>query len=601
MSNTSEEGCRWMNLWRKVIGYEYRMVPKAPGILVIWGTHVVWGAIPGIQAFLYAAVVNALIHGNGLPLASRLRPLWWLVASQLTVYVLRWIYEIVHEGVHLEVTRHTLEDIWEAVLRAPTLAFQHDRYKQQLSRVLTYRRAPFVFVDGVKLLLQATVTVGVFAVFMWTVNPVVGVGFLLAMALYAAVLYFQSAVEHALRVQQTPAQMQLDHLATVLTDKTYAGELRVYRYARYLRERWRELHATIGRAYLRIRRRHLGLDLTASTVGLVLFGGILLVMVEAIARGTAAPGSLAGLTTFIISMSSYLQSFGWQTRYLAQAVQETGEIVRFVATHVAESSTSAALDSATFLPPADIVLEEVNFRYPDQAQDALTGITLAIPSGKTVALVGENGSGKTTLAALVAGLYPVDRGRVRWANFDYATMPQSLLRRQFAMVFQTPVRYDLSLADNILLGRSPDTAYSEVYRRLRLDELAARLNLSPSEPLGRRFGTRELSGGWWQRVAMARALLYNAPVFILDEPTAALDPIAETALLTDFIHLMEGRTAIVITHRLGIVPHCDVAIVLEQGTVREQGTHSELLRRNSVYARLWRTQAAWYKEGAAPS
>jgi ATP-binding cassette, subfamily B, bacterial len=244
-----------------------------------------------------------------------------------------------------------------------------------------------------------------------------------------------------------------------------------------------------------------------------------------------------------------------------------------------------------------IELAGVSFRYPGSSEPAVHNVSFSLLRGQTIALVGENGSGKTTLAKLIAGLYRPTSGCILWNDIDFGDIAPDVLADRIAMVLQDPVRWPRSVRDNIRLGRF-DRADPEDRHLLQsstdagVTEFVERLPHGWLTLLSREFrGGRDLSGGQWQRLAVARGLYRDAPLVIWDEPTAALDPKAEHAVYASLQKLAQGRAVVLITHRLASIRSADRIFFLERGVLVEDGTHDELIERNGRYAELFRLQA----------
>ena len=235
--------------------------------------------------------------------------------------------------------------------------------------------------------------------------------------------------------------------------------------------------------------------------------------------------------------------------------------------------------------------------------------------GERVALVGENGSGKSTLAKILLGLYPPTDGRVTADGLDYAGIDPDSLAGAVSAAFQDYYRFEFTLGQSIGIAATAATAadkptsdlwppwlrpdpavVADAARRSGAEELAQRLPAGYDTPVGHVLdGGQGLSGGEWQRVAIARAFTRDPELLILDEPAAALDAVAEAELYRQFAGLLEGRTAMLISHRLGSARMADRILVLQQGRIVEQGRHDELLEARGVYAGMWEEQASWYR------
>jgi ABC-type multidrug transport system fused ATPase/permease subunit len=250
-------------------------------------------------------------------------------------------------------------------------------------------------------------------------------------------------------------------------------------------------------------------------------------------------------------------------------------------------------------------LEHVSFSYPGVAEPALHDVSLEMEAGQIVAVVGENGSGKTTLAKLLCGLYAPASGRVLWDDTDTANVDPAALRRSVAVLFQDFCKYLLDVRENIGVGRHEQIGDAESIRsaaqRAGADEFIGDLPEGYQTLLGPEFeGGYNLSVGQWQRMALARAFLRDAPLVILDEPTAAMDARAEHELFDSMRTLFAGRTVLLISHRFSSVRSADRIYVLHKGQLVEQGSHDELIMRHGKYAELFTLQAAAYQiDGAS--
>jgi ABC-type multidrug transport system fused ATPase/permease subunit len=273
--------------------------------------------------------------------------------------------------------------------------------------------------------------------------------------------------------------------------------------------------------------------------------------------------------------------------------------MEFLADAAARTRTTTGVSAPD--QPETIEVDNVTFSYPGQDGAAVRGVTLTLRRGEVLALVGENGSGKTTLSMLMAGLYTPTGGAIRWDGIDLATVDPSSVHRQVAVVMQTPVRWPLTLRENITIGRPerPDPRYRAVADAALMsgaDGLAAELPRKWETLLSKRFKHgHELSGGQWQRVAVARAVYRDAPLLICDEPTAAVDARAEAAIFAALRRLAQGRTVVLVTHRMVSTRDADRIAVLHKGELAELGTHEELMALGGQYAEMYDLQADAYR------
>jgi ATP-binding cassette subfamily B protein len=238
--------------------------------------------------------------------------------------------------------------------------------------------------------------------------------------------------------------------------------------------------------------------------------------------------------------------------------------------------------------------EGVTFRYPGSQRNALEAFDLELPAGKLVAIVGPNGAGKSSLIKLLCRFYDPDSGRILLGDRDIKCFDATTLRRQITVLFQDPVHYHATVAENIAFGdleglHDPERIAAAVQAAGALEPIQ-NLPLGMESVLGKWFGGEELSGGEWQRIALARAFFRQASLVVLDEPTSAMDSWAEQDWLGRFRGLVAGKTALMITHRFTSAMHADLIHVMDHGRVRESGTHAELVAAGGTYARSWGEQ-----------
>lgn len=241
-----------------------------------------------------------------------------------------------------------------------------------------------------------------------------------------------------------------------------------------------------------------------------------------------------------------------------------------------------------------VTLSDVCFAYPNQTGNALEGITLTLKRGETVAIVGENGAGKSTLVNLILGLYRPSSGRVLYDGADASAVEERALHRHQSAVPQNFCRYKMTVGENIALGDFAKEAEGEVERAVA--RIFPEGGAGSDTCLGKEFGGRELSGGQWQQLACARGFYKDSNFVVLDEPTSAIDPLREKELYDWFRRELDGKTGLIVTHRLGAVKLAERILVLRQGRIVEDGTHEQLLAAGGVYAAFWTAQTAAYEE-----
>jgi ATP-binding cassette subfamily B protein len=249
---------------------------------------------------------------------------------------------------------------------------------------------------------------------------------------------------------------------------------------------------------------------------------------------------------------------------------------------------------------SEVVIDDVSFTYPNATAPALDGVSLTLRRGEMVALVGENGAGKSTIVNLLLRFYDPDRGSIRIGDVDIREVDLDDLRRHFGVLFQDFTKYQYTARENITFGRPDEEPDEQAMRRAllaaRAEDVVAALPHGLDTNLGWLFeGAVHLSGGQWQRIALARLIYRDAPIWILDEPTSALDAEAEAAVFAELRAQLQGRIGIVVSHRFSTVRTADRIVVVADGRILEAGSHDELMARGGRYAQMFDLQAAGYR------
>jgi ATP-binding cassette subfamily B protein len=251
--------------------------------------------------------------------------------------------------------------------------------------------------------------------------------------------------------------------------------------------------------------------------------------------------------------------------------------------------------------PVDCTIEfdNVHFTYPGTQKEILKGLSFAVKGGEKVSIVGENGEGKTTMIKLLLGLFQPDSGEIRIGAKPLSAYSPEVRARLFGPVFQDFVKYSVTLGENVGVGdvaRVADKgAVAEAMKKAKADGFAEKLSSGTETLLGRDFeGGVDISGGEWQRIAIARAFMGDKPILILDEPTSQLDPMAESRIYSEFAEMAAGKTALFITHRLGSTMITDRILVISEGKVTQSGSHDELMNSGGLYADMFNSQKQWY-------
>ena len=408
-----------------------------------------------------------------------------------------------------------------------------------------------------------------------------------------------NARSYSLDFGRTPERRELDYLRQTAASAETAKEVKIFGLNDFLTDRYRRLAASFYDANRRLALRRAGWGGLFTTIGTIGYYFAYAYIAWRTLTGefsvgdlTFLAGSFRRLRTLLESLLSGFSSVAGQALYL-------DDLFSFF--EVRPEIQSPA-DPLPFPRPIreGFVFEDVGFIYPGAERWAVRHLSFTLKAGEVVALIGENGAGKTTLVKLLTRLYDPDEGRILLDGRDLHDYRLDELRGSMGVIFQDFVRYNLPAGDNIAVGRIEARGDREriarAARRSQADEVIARLGHGYDQMIGKRFKNGvELSGGEWQKLAIARAYMREAEVLILDEPTAALDARGEFEVFKRFKELSQGKTAVLISHRFSSVRMADRILVLADGRVEAEGTHEQLMAQQGRYAELFELQAAGYR------
>ncbi|MDB5660761.1 MAG: transporter, permease/ATP-binding protein [Cypionkella sp.] len=447
--------------------------------------------------------------------------------------------------------------------------------------------------------MQNLVTVATFAAGLVIFNP--WLILLLALALIPAFLgeaHF-NAQTYSLDFGRTPERRELDYVRQTAASVESAKEVKIFGLNQFLTDRYRELSESFYAASRKIAQRRAVWGGILTALGTLGYYAAYAWIIAGTLAGQLTLGDLTFLSGSFLRLRGLLE--GLLTTFSSTAAQALylEDLFSFFDVEPEILSAPNALPFPESIRKG-FVFENVGFRYPGAERWAVRGLNFTLHVGETLALVGENGAGKTTLVKLLARLYDPDEGRITLDGQDLRQYDLESLRGAMGVIFQDFMRYNLSAADNIAVGRIEERnnrpRIIEAARRSLADQVIENLPQRYDQMIGKRFRNGvELSGGEWQKLAIARAYMRGAEVLILDEPTAALDARSEFEVFQRFKELSAGKTAILISHRFSSVRMADRILVLADGRVEASGTHQELLAQSGRYAELFELQAAGYR------
>jgi len=579
---------------------------SAPGwTLASFVLLIVQGVLPLLLLYLMKLVVDAVTTGLAAPdkgVAFRQVALLIGLMGAVTLVgaLCRSLAGLVSEAQSQVVTDHMSDILHAKSIEVDLEYYESAQYYDTLQRA--QQEAPYrptrivnglvqVGQNGISLLAMA----GLLFSFHWGVAAVLFAAVVpgvLVRLRYAGKMYRWQR-------QRTPTERHAWYFHWLLTGDVHAKEIRLFDLGPLFIRRFRDLRQQLRRERLEIATKRSVAELvTQASATLAIFGSYAFIAYRTV-QGTITLGDLV----------MYYQAFQRGQGFLQEML---GGLAGLYEDNLFLSNLYEFLDlKPKVVEPhhprpvpqplqTGIVFDRVSFQYPTGTRKVLEDITLTIRPGEHIALVGENGAGKTTLIKLLCRLYDPTEGIITFDGLDLRQFETAALRREISVIFQDYARYHLTARENIWFGDvdlpPDDERIIAAARDSGADGLITGLPQGYETTLGKWFEDgEELSIGEWQKVALARAFLRDVQIIVLDEPTSALDAQAEYEVFNKFRQLAEGRTAILISHRFSTVRLADHIYVLENGRISESGTHDELVRRGGRYARLFETQAQYYR------
>jgi ATP-binding cassette subfamily B protein len=560
--------------------------------------RVVNGIALGALLVVGERALRAILSGAtaGASLSGLLLPVLALAALTVLVSALGALTGALEDVLGALVARHAHERVLGVACAAELEAYDSPDFHDRLERAtLGAHLRPLELVNG--LLTLAGALAGLVAIGAVLVSLEL---WLLPLALAAAVPLLLAAaragnVQFGFTYVMTPADRERAYLFDLLTGRPAAAEVRAFGLGGLLRPRHAALYDQHIAGLRQAARRRLSLTLQGAAASAFITGATISLVLWLAASGRMPLAEAGVALGSVVLISQRLSAVVAGAGQLYESARFVDDMWSFLAPERPSPATAGAAPT-TF---SSLRVEDVSFTYPQAARPALRAVSLEIAAGEVIALVGENGSGKTTLAKLLARLYLPTEGRILWDGVDISQLDAEALRRSVAVVFQDYLRYALTARENIGAGDcqriGQHDAIARAARQAGIDAALRALPRGYETLLAPEWeGGADLSLGQWQRVALARAFFRDAPFVVLDEPTAALDPRAEHALLERIRGLFADRSVLVISHRLASVRAADRIYVLDRGEIVECGTHDDLVREGGRYAELYALQAAAY-------
>ncbi len=575
---------------------------SGPGVVsASWGCRLVAALIPITMLGVARRILDAVqVQAGGGALPDEF---WWLVALEcgLAVFgaVLGRTIGFFDALLADRFTRHVSVRVMEHAARLDLTAYENPAFHDQLERARVQATDRIAMVHAIgsmaqQFIVAVSLSIGILAFSPWLLVALV----LAVVPAFLGESHF-AFLGYSLNVRQTPTRRQLDYLRVLGASKESAKELRLFGLAPYITGQYAQLSDQLYAENVALARQRLWMGSLLSLVSTGSYYAAYAYVIYRTVSGELTWGSLQFLAGSIAGASASIQSIFSTFASIADQSLFLTDLVQFLRVKPTLAASRHAIPAPR--PIRDgFVFEQVSFSYPGNARPVVDRLDLRLAPGERIALVGENGQGKTTLVKLITRLYDPSAGRILLDGVDLREYDLEDLHREIGVIFQDFVRYEMTARQNIAVGRlhaaDDEWQIRKAAGRSLAHDVIERLPGRYDQLLGRRFdGGLDLSGGEWQKVALARAYLRDAQLLILDEPTAALDARAEFEVFERFAELTAGKMALLISHRFSTVRMADRIVVLADGRIQEDGHHESLMARGGRYARMFDLQAASYR------
>ena len=434
----------------------------------------------------------------------------------------------------------------------------------------------------------------VLGVYLWKLRPILVLSILFIFTPLAITLWVRKNVFTKLIDESVPLLRKWLYYDGELCGKEHYKENRILGTFHYFKNLYIKTFDEYADKKIKANRKVQYIELALRVLTLLGYVGVLALLFDSLLKQYISVGAFAAIFSSIATMISFMNDA--VSNYLGGMFDNMGGMNNLI--NFLDMTEEGGEDNELNFQN-DIILEDVSFTYPETDRAIVNRVNLKIHHGETIAIVGENGAGKTTLVKMIMGLYCPTSGTIKVGNINIFNVDKKLRFKKISIVSQQFQKYKMTLAENVSISETEKNDELKIKDSLRISEFDVEKNqdILPEgldTMLSREFDGVDLSGGQWQRVAIARGDYKDSELIILDEPTSAIDPIEENRLFTNFRKMSEGKTSIIVTHRLASAKIADRIIVLNQGKIVEEGAHADLISKNGIYAMMYNEQTKWY-------
>lgn len=595
-SNPDKKKINIFSAFIRLFASHFKSVPILYTVSIIVG--ILHGAFFGVETMMqqrFFDSAEAMIRGSNT-FEMVIISLLLLGATNITCQVLNGVGNFIPDTMNKKSIRVLSSNLHKKASRLSPSVFEDTERLDDINKAEEGMKKSFWFVFAIEGIFGFYLPYFLFmGWFLFSLQPILAAAIIIVFIPTAATQIIRARFFTNLEDKSAPVRRENDYYDKCITSREYFKETRLLGGFSYFKKLYLESLDILQKLRLKATTKSNLFELSARVLTVLGYFGILMLLFFALMNNEITVGAFAAVFNSIGMLYTIMEEI--VCRHLGGVAKDLGSIKNYLNFLDMDERKGTVYTAPEW---GDIVLDKVTFAYPKAERNAVSDVSFTLKKGETIAIVGENGSGKSTLIRLISGLYLPTDGKVTHSNVDTKDLTSEALFENTSAVFQKYQRYQMLLDENITIS-SADKIYDEelldsICEQAGTDKDDSSFTDGYKTMLSREFDGVDLSGGQWQRVAIARGFFRNHNLIILDEPTAAIDPYEETRIYNRFAEISRNKTAVIVTHRLGSVKLADRIVVMKDSRVSQIGTHDELIAVEGEYQRLYVSQEQWYKE-----
>jgi len=576
--------------------FKYAKIP-ALFALILMG---IASAFAALQMLITRNLVDSVeaYYNNGAGVSAVIFWLFFMFCAVAFSSSRNFFNQLIQVSIEKNLTKNLIPMIMNKLKKTEYACFEDPKTHNLIERMSNnpHQTVSNCFNSVTGLLMPFFAIIGL-VIYFYTISPLFTLAFGLVGILNCFLVALETKKYYQMQDRRSQEKRKMVYFHDLLINKQSLSELRVLGGAQYIVQRWKSYLNAFLKEYVSIVLKSLGLQLICAVMFLGLSAFMLFYVANLVLGGYETVGLFIAVLTGLVGLNRLVSSLAEGYNSFVSSNLSFRYFKDFLALPETDGFTGNNQPENV-----EIRFEDVCFKYPGTEREILSGVSFTLKQHERISIVGENGAGKSTIIKLLCGLYKPTSGKIYIGGKELDSLDPIAARKMFSVVFQDFGQYSLTLRENIALANleniSSDVSINDALKLAMGEELATKSELGIDVPLGKLKETGiDLSGGQWQRISIARAFFANSEFVILDEPTAALDPLAECKMYETFMSVLKNKGSITISHRLASAKLSDRILVISNGVISEQGTHNELMNLNGIYSEMFSMQAGWYTEG----